>query len=349
MQDIRQSVTIKQVAERAGVSLMTVSRVLNDKGVVKEATRDKVQQAIRDLKYRPNISARRLAGGQSLFIGLLYVNPSGGYLSKILAGSLEACRVNRHHLVLQDFGAHAPYDKPENMVQALKAAGLDGVVVTPPLSNNLPLTRAIKASGLAMAKVAPDDIFEAGPHVAIDDRAAARDMLEFIASKGHTRIGFVKGPDSHPSTHHRYEGFLQGMEIRGLKPNADYVRQGDFTYKSGLDAGRQLLSLPNPPTAIFAANDDMAGGIVTAAHTLGVSVPAQVSVVGFDDTELATNMWPELTTVRQPIAEMASRAVTLIAATIRGDHETIAANRGLLNYDIIERDTVSDLSKTTDS
>lgn len=346
IQDMRQTVTIKDVAERAGVSLMTVSRVLNNKGVVKPTTRDKVQLAIHELKYRPNISARRLAGGKSLFVGLLYENPSPAYLSKVIEGSLDACRSNRHHLVLQDFRLHAPYDKPDEMVQALKSAGLDGVVVTPPLSNNIPLMDAIEASGLVLVQIAPDDIDSEGPHVAMDDVAAARDMLQFIVSKGHQRIAFIKGPETHPSSHHRFAGFVQGMQENGLTIRPDYIHDGDFRYRSGLDAGRTLLSLKEPPTAIFATNDDMAAGVVTSAHMLGLSVPADISVTGFDDTEIATNMWPELTTVRQPIAEMASRAVNLLAGVIQGNEDVIGANSGLMTYEIMVRDTVHDLTRS---
>lgn len=340
MTESRHSVTIKEVAEHAGVSLMTVSRVINDKGLVKEATRDKVQKAIDDLNYRPNISARRLAGGQALFIGLVYHNPSPGYLTKVLLGSLSACRRNGHHLLLEDLGEKMPDSEPKDMARSLKAAGLDGVIIAPPMSNHIPLIDAIEATGLPVVRVAPGNIHTQKPRIAMDDVQAAQQMLQHLVDLGHKRIGFVKGSHDHPSADHRFEGFAAGMAENNLTLEEAFIQQGDFTYRSGLDAGRALLSLDQPPTAIFASNDDMAAGLVAAAHMSGLKVPDDVSVAGFDDTELATNIWPELTTIKQPIVEMSRRAVELLIAVIRNDIDTIDAHRGLMDFRLISRDSV---------
>ncbi|MGJ8559208.1 MAG: LacI family DNA-binding transcriptional regulator [Litorimonas sp.] len=340
MTESRHSVTIKEVAERAGVSLMTVSRVVNDKGLVKDATREKVQKAIEDLNYRPNISARRLAGGKALFVGLVYHNPSPGYLTKILLGSLSACRRNGHHLLLEDLGEKTPDSEPKEMARSLKAAGLDGVIITPPMSNHMPFIEAIEAAGLPVVRVAPDNIHTQKPRIAMDDVLAARQMLQHLVDQGHNRIGFVKGPSDHPSAHHRFEGFASGMAENNLALEDALIHEGDFTYRSGLDAGRALLSLDHPPTAIFASNDDMAAGLVASAHMLGLKVPDDISVAGFDDTELATNIWPELTTIQQPIVEMSRRAVELLIAVIRNDTDTINEHRGLMDFKLMSRDSV---------
>lgn len=340
MTESRHSATIKDVAERAGVSLMTVSRVVNDKGMVKQATREKVQKAIEDLNYRPNISARRLAGGKALFIGLVYHNPSPGYLTKILLGSLSACRRNGHHLLLEDLGERTADSEPKEMARLLKAAGLDGVIITPPMSNDLPLIEAIEAAGLPLVRVAPDDIYTKKPRIAMDDVLAARQMLLHLVGQGHRRIGFVKGPSDHPSSHHRFDGFAAGMDASGLALDPGLIQQGDFTYRSGLDAGRALLAIDPPPSAVFASNDDMAAGIVAAAHMLGLKVPDDISVAGFDDTELATNIWPELTTIRQPIVEMSRRAVELLIGVIHKDQDVIDAHRGLMDFELMTRDSV---------
>lgn len=340
MTESRHSATIKDVAERAGVSLMTVSRVVNDKGMVKQATREKVQKAIEDLNYRPNISARRLAGGKALFIGLVYHNPSPGYLTKILLGSLSACRRNGHHLLLEDLGERTADSEPKEMARLLKAAGLDGVIITPPMSNDLPLIEAIEAAGLPLVRVAPDDIHTKKPRIAMDDVLAARQMLLHLVGQRHRRIGFVKGPSDHPSSHHRFDGFAAGMDASGLGLDDTLIQEGDFTYRSGLDAGRALLAIDPPPTAIFASNDDMAAGIVAAAHMLGLKVPDDISVAGFDDTELATNIWPELTTIKQPIVEMSRRAVELLIGVIHKDQDVIDAHRGLMDFELMVRDSV---------
>ena len=340
MHDYRQSVTIKQVAERAGVSLMTVSRVMNNTDLVRPSTRQKVEQAIDELNYRPNINARRLAGGKALFLGLLYHNPSPGYLTKILLGSLDACRRKGHHLVLEDLGRQTSYNHPEETVRSLKRAGLDGVIITPPLSNHHLFVDAIEASGILVVRIAPENIHTDKLRVAMDDVAAAQAMLQYLIAQGHRRIAFVKGNGDHPSAHHRFKGFSMGMAENGLDLPAELIHQGDFTYRSGLDAGRKLLSLPEPPTAIFSSNDDMAAGIVASAQMLGLKVPDDVSVAGFDDTEIATNIWPELTTVKQPITEMARRAVDLLTASIRTDTETEDACRALLDFELVIRDSV---------
>ena len=334
--------TMKAVAERAGVSLMTVSRVLNDTARVKPETRERVERAVADLDYRPNLGARRLAGGRSRFIGLLYHNPSGGYLGKVLRGALDACREFGHHLVLEDFGHTDPYRDPEEAVRALNLVDLDGVIVTPPLSSHAPFMAVLETLGVPVVRIAPEDIHVPGSlRVAMDDAQAVEDLLAHVVARGHTRIAFLKGPTGHAASQHRLDGFLRGMRIHGLPVTRDSVREGDFTYRSGLVAGRAMLRESLPPTAILAGNDDMAAGVVGAAHRLGMSVPEDVSVCGFDDTELATTIQPELTTVRQPIAAMAHRAMALLTAHLDGDAEAAEGFRGLMPYSIVQRDSVA--------
>ena len=333
--------TMKDVAERAGVSLMTVSRVLNNTATVKPDTRARVEDAVSALGYRPNIGARRLAGGRSLFVGLLYNNPSPGYLSKVLKGSLDACRALGHHLVLEDFGQSAPYNDPALSVRSLNIADLDGIIVTPPLSVHKPFMDALKASGLPTIPLAPEDIHAEGLHVAIDDAQAVEDLVEFVAGQGHRDIAFVRGPDDHAASTHRLRGFRRGMAQLGLHVPEARMRVGDFTYRSGLEAGRSLLTPDDRPTAIIASNDDMAAGVIGAAHQLGLHVPNDISVAGFDDIELATSIWPALTTVRQPIASMANQAIRLLTASLAGDQHAVEHHRRLLPHEIMVRDSVA--------
>ena len=337
----RASVTMKDVAERAGVSLMTVSRVLNDTATVKPDTRERVERAVKALNYRPNLGARRLAGGRSMFVGLLYHNPSPGYLSKILKGGLNACRVYGHHLVLEDFSTSAPYRNPELSVRALNLGDLDGLIVTPPLSVHQPFMDVLKAASLPVVSIAPADIDEPGLSVAMDDAQAVEDMVAFLVGTGHRRIAFVRGPDNHAASHHRLAGFLRGMDAHGLPVPDGMMRDGDFTYRSGLVSGQSLLDMDVRPTAIVACNDDMAAGVIGAAHMLGLSVPRDVSVSGFDDIELATTIFPELTTVRQPISAMANQAVGLLTAHLRGDAKGLATHGRRLPHEIMVRGSVS--------
>ena len=337
----RAQVTIKDVAERAGVSLMTVSRVVNGQGRVKDSTRDKVEAAISALNYRPNIMARRLAGGGSLFIGIIYHNPSPGYLSKVLDGALRACRIFGHHLVIDDMGGVTPNDDNyREVAQSLHKAGLDGVIITPPLSHNRDLVDALTALKIACVRVAPGNIFTETLRVAMDDTKAVHEMIDYLITQGHTRIGFIKAPERSKTCALRYAGYLSALKDNNILPDPDLVIDGEFTYRSGMDGAYKLLSLAERPTAIFASNDDMAAGVIAAANMRGLAVPDDLSVAGFDDTEIATSIWPELTTIRQPIAQMAEQAVGLITDSLTGDSTIQDRNQALLEFDIVKRGSV---------
>lgn len=337
----RSSVTMREVAERAGVSMMTVSRVMNATAIVRPSTREKVEAAIRDLNYRPNLGARRLAGGKSLFVGLLYHNPSPSYLSQVLVGSLAACRKDGHHLVLDDLGTVMPYVDPEAAVRSLNTSDLDGLVVTPPLSGHAPLMEALGEVGLPIVHIAPGDMPGATLQVAMNDMAAMKEMVMRVVGFGHKRVAFVAGPSEHPSSSERYRGFVEGLRAFKLASDDELLHRGDYTYRSGFDAGRRLFNLKEQPTAVVASNDDMAAGVVAAAYTFGLRVPEDVSVTGFDDTMMARNVWPELTTVRQPIAEMAEQAVRLLTAHLQGDAKAVAENSQELGYQIRMRDSLA--------
>jgi LacI family transcriptional regulator len=337
----RNHVTIKDVAEKAGVSQMTVSRVVNGQSLVKAKTRQKVEAAIGALGYRPNLMARRLAGGNSFFIGIVYHNPSPSYLAKVLEGALKACRAFGHHLVIDDLGTNNPHHgSPEKVAESLYRAGLDGVIITPPLSDNRELVDALSKLGVASVRVAPGNVLTQSLRVAMDDTEAVRQMSLYLISQGHARIGFIKAPKGHPSSALRYEGYVTALREAGIKLYPEHVVDGAFTYRSGMEGGFELLDLKDRPTAIFASNDDMAAGVIASAAMRGLSVPADLSVAGFDDTEIATSIWPSLTTIRQPIAEMAEQAVNILCAELTGDESFKDKNTELLKFQLIKRSSV---------
>jgi LacI family transcriptional regulator len=338
----RQSVTIKQVAERAGVSAMTVSRVLNNQSVVRDETRTRVEQAIRELKYRPNILARGLAGGRSLHIGLIYENPSHGYLSEFLVGALNRCRLDRHHLVIEELSSGGEELERGQVAERILASGVDAVMLPPPLSDNPEVIDALDELELPYARVINCPQAGRGFEVTIDDVAAAKAMTDYLIGAGHTRIGFIKGAPNHFAAERRLEGFRAAMSAHGLPTPDAAMAQGHFTYRSGMEAAAVLLAAKPRPTAIFASNDDMAAGAISTALRLGLRVPDDLSVVGFDDTELATTIWPQLTTVRQPIAQMAATAVELLSRhAMKGARFGDAHGARLLDVEIIERGTVA--------
>ena len=342
----RVAVTIKDVAERAGVSQMTVSRVLNNKPLVSEATRERVRAAMRDLNYRPNLMARNLAGRSGLFIGLLYANPSYGYLSEFLLGGLAACRRMGHHLVVEEPFMREEAIDPTFLEDRLTDSSLQAVLVIPPLSDDPELIHRLTEAGVDFVRVsASPDPSPQHPTVGIDDRSAAADMTRYLMGLGHERIAVIGGPSSHLASQLRFEGFCDAMLDAGREVRSDLIIEGDFTYRSGLDIAEQLFAATELPTAVFAFNDDMAAGAITGAYRARLDVPGDVSIVGFDDTANAASLYPPLTTVRQPIRQLAEQAIELLVGQFEGTAGTPAA--ALLDYEIIERASAAPPARTS--
>ncbi|WP_298399691.1 LacI family DNA-binding transcriptional regulator [Sphingobium sp.] len=311
----RNAPTINDVARHAGVSPMTVSRVINGEQVVKAATREKVEAAIAALNYAPSAAARTLAGGDEMRIGLLYSNPSASYLSEFLVGSLDQASRSGVDLVVEKWDEQTSV---QSVVDHLRRGRIDGVVLPPPLCDLEEMVEALAAVDIPAVAVAtgrpPDDLSA----VRIDDRQAAYEMTRHLIALGHIRIGFIKGNPNQTASGRRFEGYVAAMQEAGLAIEDELIAQGYFTYRSGLDAAEHILSLIDPPTAIFASNDDMAAATVAIAHRTGLDVPGDLTVCGFDDSSLATTIWPELTTIRQPISAMSRAAVEVLVRRLKG-------------------------------
>ncbi|WP_323761985.1 LacI family DNA-binding transcriptional regulator [Maricaulis sp.] len=328
--------TIKDVASAAGVSAMTVSRVLNAEPNVRPATRERVQLAIRDLNYRPNLSARNLARANAYFIGLLYDNPSAGYISELLIGALNRCRASGYHLVLENCDASGA-DWASQISSMLRTSSFDGIIMPPPVCDNADVLAAVAEAGIPCVRIAPDTDLDRSPCILTDDRAAARRMTEYLIDLGHSRIGFVRGPKEHGASRERCAGHLEALAAHGLESDPELLVAGEVTYKSGLEAAETLLSRDDRPSAIFASNDDMAVAVIALAHRHGLDVPRDLTVVGFDDTPMATAIWPQLTTVRQPISDMSSNAIELLASHLDGDADAAAQRE--IRSEIVVRDS----------
>ena len=329
-------VTISDVAQRAGVSPMTVSRVINGEANVRQSTRDAVNAAIQALGYSPNKAARSLASAAQVQIGLLYTNPSSAYLSAMLLGVLEQARQSDTQVVVVecDLGRDA-IDAIEKMMKD----GVDGVLLAPPLSDSVSALKMLGRHDMPTVTIGTQRIEENIPSVGIDDRRAAREMTRHIIELGHRRIGFIIGSPEQLASGLRLKGFREAMEEAGLAAADDLIVQGHFSYRSGLEAAEHLLALSQRPTAIFASNDDMAAATVATAHRHHIDVPGDLSVCGFDDTLLATTIWPEITTIRQPIADMSHTAIELLARRIRSRRAgTLEECRHLtLDFELIRR------------
>jgi LacI family transcriptional regulator len=305
---------IRDVAARAGVSPMTVSRVINREENVKPETRDLVNAAIRELNYAPNPAARSLAGSAPSRIALLYHNPSSGYLTELLVGSLDATGRAGAQLIVEK---RPEGDPAIATVAKLIRNGVDALILPPPMGEDPEILALIAETGAAMVAIAPGDPSAEVATVRIDNEAAAREMTRHLLSLGHRRFGFIAGHPNQNDSRLRLKGFLSAIEDAGIPRDQIGIEQGYNTYRSGIEAAQRLLGREIRPTAIFASNDDMAAAAAAVAHRLGFDVPDDVSIAGFDDTPIAASVWPALTTIHQPIAAMAKTAVDLTFDEIR--------------------------------
>ncbi len=317
---------------------MTVSRVINGEKNVKDSTREAVMKFVEKLDYSPNLAARTLAGAEPIRIALLYGNPSFAYLSRLLVGTLEQARKSHVQLIIQQC------DNEQDIADVLNdviEAGVDGIILSAPLCDSdkaLNLLKETNVTCVAIANWRPPGAMSV---VRIDDVEAAATMTRHLTSLGHKRIGFVKGNPEQKASPQRLKGFESAMAEAGLFIDPELVVHGLFTYRSGLEAADKLLNLPEPPTAIFASNDDMAAAVITVAHRRHLDVPRDLTVCGFDDTDFALSIWPELTTIHQPIANMSRTAVEILVERIRekrAGRQTKREDR-LLDFTFIRRDS----------
>lgn len=332
----RPSVTIFDVAREAGVSVKTVSRVLNDEPRVRAATRTAVLAAASSLKYQRNAYARGLRAENSNIYGLIYADATGGYHADLLQGILTRCKAEGFHLIVKllDGG-----ELVQNLERFLAQVRLDGAVITAPLSDDPALLKVLASYGVPTVRVAPRETMPGELTVGIDDMHAAMEIVDHVVALGHRRIGFVEGTPGLAATVQRARGYRAALERHGIDFDAALVRPGHFDIASGEAAGMELLALPDPPTAIIASNDETAAGVLAAASSVGVRVPDQLSVCGFDDSMIARIILPRLTTVRQPTRELGSEAIAILAQHRRelAEGRPVASVRKIMQHEVIVR------------
>jgi len=317
---------------------MTVSRVINEEKNVRPATRETVLQSIGELGYSPNQAARSLAGADQIHIGLLYDNPRTAYVSAFLIGGLQQTSQRNVQLVVQQCETPA---EAETAIGRFARRGIDGVILPPPLSDWAPALAALDRGDIPTVLVATGRPHSSCSAVGIDDFLAARTIVDHLISLGHRRIGFITGDPDQEASGRRLDGYRDALQESGLPADPGLIAEGMFTYRSGLEAAENLLSLPEPPTAIFASNDDMAAATVAIAHRRGIDVPGDLSVCGFDDTAIAETLWPELTTIHQPIEEMSRTAVDHLLVKIRArrDGKRVARRHIVLEHTLVRRNS----------
>ena len=340
------SITIQQVADLAQVGTKTVSRVINDEPGVREDTRSRVVAAIEQLDYRPNLNARGLAGDRSFLIGLFCDKP-GDYLSNFQAGAVERCRESGFHLMVEPWDSQSP-DIGRQVKSLLRTLRLEGVILLPPLSDHPVILGRLADASIPTVRIAPkSDPVNSSPAVGIDDYAAARRMTCHLLDLGHRHIGFILGRAGHAATEQRHRGFRDEMKAHGVSVEPTLVRPGNFLYVDGVLCAEQMLSSSKPPTAVFASNDDTAAAVISVARKMGLRLPEQLSVAGFDDAPVASMIWPQLTTIRQPVTAMARTATELIIEhSPRRNGWPSPIPRRMLDFELILRNSTAPPSKT---
>jgi LacI family transcriptional regulator len=342
--DIREA-TIKDVAREAGVSAMTVSRVINGKANVRPETRERIQKAITKVNYVPNIGARLLGGRRTYQFLMLYNNPNVGWMGELLIGMMNSCRKIGYHLSIEgvgEFEGEAPGAgvSTEEVNQVIDRSRVDGIILPPPICFNQTVLDTINAQGIPCVRMAGTPQSGIKLRVTIDNCAAGHDITSHLIGLGHEDIAIIKGPDLFVASGLRFQGYVQAMREHGLTIRDSNIATGSFDVQSGYTCARQLLRQKHRPTAIFASNDEMAAGALAAAQELKISVPERLSVAGFDDAPIAHSVWPKLTTVRQPLRAMGEEAVALLERYVR--HMDDDSLEGLepavsLAYELVER------------
>ncbi len=308
----RKAVTLDAVAEKAGVSAMTVSNVLNGVGRVGAATRARVREAAEALGYAAGAAPREPA----LRLGLVFDHPESPFVGTLMIGAVGAAsRAGAHLLVRRCAGSGV---RPlRAALTALARGGARGVLLPSPFAELAEQEGLIEEMALFGVGVSTGRPLANLATVRIDDEAAALALTEDLLDQGRRRIAFVAGPANHSSSGARRRGYRTGLERRGVAADPALMIEGDWGFASGRTAGRRLLTSAARPDAIFAANDEMAAGVLSAARDLGLRLPADLVVAGFDDSPLARQVTPSLTSVRQPVLRMAEHAVERLAAALR--------------------------------
>ena len=327
--------TLHDVARDAGVSIKTVSRVVNGEDSVAKDTASRVRRSIGALGYVPNAMARRLVQRRTHMLGIVFHNRSWNWLSDLQRGAIERGVALGYEVLLHPCDIDSP-DEPMRILRMVDGGRLDGLLLTAPCSDWKPLVDGLQARGVPFVRMAPTP-GRRGASVCASDCDGGRLAGEHLQSLGHRRLGFVAGDPSQYSSHERRKGFLAGVG----RDCTVVEHAGDFSFDSGIAAGRKMLATDPALTAVFASNDDMAAGVLAAAWEIGRDVPGELSIVGYDDVPLASQLRPALTTVRQPTFEMAGRSIERLVAGLDGGDVEQDEGEEMLDTQLVVRDSTA--------
>ncbi|WP_025689224.1 LacI family DNA-binding transcriptional regulator [Paenibacillus zanthoxyli] len=331
--------TIKDVAKKANVSIATVSRVLNNLGGYSDKTKQKVNEVIRELGYQPNAIARGLINKRTYTIGVLFPNVSSAFSSDILQGVEDYAHGRNYSIVV----CNTDDDGKRTMkyLQLLREKQVDGIIFSSSVLKE-EYYEAIQAMNIPVVLVSSESNYATVPYVKVDDCLAACDAVEYLISKGHRKIAMISGgKEDVLAGAPRVDGYMRALEKHQIPFDSRYIVYGDFRFESGCIQFETLMRNAPDVTAVFAASDEMAIGVLSAAYKLGVRVPDDVSVIGFDGVQLSNMVVPPLTTVSQPLQEMGKIASETL---IRGIETGEMLPGIIVSHSIIERQTVRTLT-----
>jgi len=310
--------TINDVAKQAGVSIKTVSRVMNNEPSVRQPTREKVMAVVNELSYKPNLAARNLAGTKAYSVAFIYDNPNAYYIIDMQNGILAACKKQGFELLIHPCSANSEslLEEISNMVKHSRIAGL---VLTPPFSEMPDFVKSILDLDVDVVRImsgkkAPDEL---APCIMVNDHDASQSITQHLIDLGHKDIGFIAGQAEHLSTVERLNGYKHALAANGIKIDERLIIQGEYSFESGVQGAKQLMAEEKRPTAIFSCNDEIAAGALFASRLMGIAIPEQLSITGFENSPFSRQTWPRLTTADQPNQKIAEDATSLLIAKSR--------------------------------
>ncbi len=315
---------INDVAKHAGVSIKTVSRVINNEPSVRQATREKVLQSAKELNYKPNSAARNLAATKSYTIAYIYDNPNAYYIIDMQNGILAECRNQGYELLIHPCNAKDSGIVDE-LITMIKGAQLAGVVLTPPFSEMPTLIDSLEENDIKYVRILSGSNLTDGDSssVLVDDHKASLELTQHLIDLGHKDIAFISGEKEHQSTLERLAGFKQALTDNKIRINSKFIIDGEYSFESGVNAAKNLLTLEKKPTAIFSCNDEIAAGALFASRLMNVEIPEQLSIVGFENSPFSRQTWPKLTTANQPNIDIAQTATRLLISQTRNTAPTV--------------------------
>jgi LacI family transcriptional regulator len=336
------NLTIVDIAREAGVSIKTVSRVLNHEQGVGAATRTRVQAIIDARGFKPNAAARSLPGSRSYLVGLMIFSEEiHYYYSALQTGVMRAARRHGYHMVMEPMGGYQDEDRGA-VLKRLGSSRFDAMVVPPPMCDDPAILDMLEELSVPYVRIAPRVQLERSSFVYMNDNDAAYEVMNHLWQLGHRQILYVGFKDTGASQD-RYDGYTRFFRDKGLVPPYPLTEIARTTAKSAIEMGEAIFAAEDKPTAIFAATDMIAFGLMTAAAKMGLVVPGDVSIVGFDDSPGAETVWPALTTIRQPITDMRESAVDCIVKALGGDLAVKAKAALRMDFSLIVRGSTAAL------